>query len=206
MFENMTPEAIAAWKALAQKWAVPLRINSAYRSPAHNEKVGGAKHSQHTHGKAFDVDVSNLSQEERTRLIQEARAAGFQGIGVYNNALHFDVGPQRAWGPSYSRDSLPDWAKPALGFDPSIPQANTQPSTALAYGPEVQPEETPQGIWGKILEGLADPETNEQVAGLFQPQQPQLPAWLPRPQGQPIQPVSRDVASPYLQFFQSLRT
>src|SRR5690606_9510833 len=32
----------------------PIRINSAYRSPAHNKKIGGARNSQHLHGRALD--------------------------------------------------------------------------------------------------------------------------------------------------------
>lgn len=89
----------------------PLKINSAYRDPEHNAKVGGAKNSQHTHGNAFDVDVSGMSLQGREELIRKAREAGFKGIGVYDNSLHFDIGPERAWGPSYGRDSLPEWAQ-----------------------------------------------------------------------------------------------
>mgnify|MGYP000848976313 FL=1 len=112
--EGVTPGANAAFASLQTAWGKPLKVNSAYRSPEHNAKVGGAKNSQHTHGNAFDVDVSDLSEADRVDLITKARASGFKGIGVYDNALHFDVGPERAWGPDYHRGSLPAWASGAV--------------------------------------------------------------------------------------------
>lgn len=108
--DGLSPQALAAWEALNSTWGQPLTINSAYRDPGHNAKVGGAKRSQHMHGNAFDVDVSGLSTEDRLKLMEAAAAAGFKGFGVYNNALHFDVGAPRFWGPSYKRDSTPAWA------------------------------------------------------------------------------------------------
>lgn len=104
---GMTQNALAAYERLIDSWGNPLSVVSGYRSPEHNAKVGGAKNSQHTHGNAYDVDVSSLTPAQRQALARQARASGFQGIGIYNNSMHFDVGPRRAWGPSYSRDSLP---------------------------------------------------------------------------------------------------
>lgn len=106
--------ASTSFSALQASWGSPLKVNSAYRDPEHNAKVGGAKNSQHTHGNAFDIDVSGLSKEQRVDMIKKARAAGFRGVGVYDNSLHFDVGGDRAWGPSYHRDSLPAWAAEAV--------------------------------------------------------------------------------------------
>jgi len=124
LFANVSAPAMASFKALEDAIGYPLKVNSAFRDAAHNEAVGGAKGSQHVHGNAFDVDVSGLSIEQRQDLIRKARAAGFSGIGVYNNALHFDVGGDRAWGPSYHRDSLPEWAADAvvspIGGTPSM--------------------------------------------------------------------------------------
>ena len=105
---------MSAWGRLSSMWREPLKVNSAYRSPEHNAKVGGAKKSQHMHGNAFDVDVSHLSRKQRLDLIAKAKQAGFRGVGVYNNALHFDVGGERAWGSDYTRGSLPEWAQQAV--------------------------------------------------------------------------------------------
>lgn len=114
IFANQSAPAMASFKALEDALGFPLKVNSAYRDPEHNAKVGGAKHSQHTHGNAFDIDVSGMSIEQRQEVIRKAREAGFSGVGVYANALHFDVGGDRAWGPSYGRESLPEWAAEAV--------------------------------------------------------------------------------------------
>src|SRR5690625_2382359 len=39
----------------------PITINSGYRSPAHNRRVGGASNSQHLYGKAADIVVRGVS-------------------------------------------------------------------------------------------------------------------------------------------------
>lgn len=121
--DGVSPEAMAAYERFNELTG-GLPVNSAYRSPEHNARVGGAKNSQHTHGNAFDFDVSGKTEAERIALINHARAAGFRGVGVYDNALHFDVGSERAWGPSYSADSLPDWYRNAFagGAAPAAPQ------------------------------------------------------------------------------------
>ena len=139
-FNGMTPEALAAWERLTNEYGQPLNVLSAYRDPDRNAAVGGAKGSQHLHGNAFDVDVANLSEAERIALIQQARAAGFQGVGVYENSLHFDVGPERAWGPSYSRDSLPAWANAGLNGTATMPQPEQPQMNALAMYQQQEPE------------------------------------------------------------------
>lgn len=110
--EGLTPEASAAMEALRKGWAgSDFGIVSGYRDPEHNERVGGAKDSQHTHGNAYDVDTTGWSPEDKLALADAAWNAGFRGFGFYDNNMHFDVADPRAWGPSYSRDSIPDWAQ-----------------------------------------------------------------------------------------------
>jgi zinc D-Ala-D-Ala carboxypeptidase len=76
---------------------VPLIVTSGYRSPAHNERVGGAANSMHLRGQAFDISMNNLDPEW---FIREARRYGFSGIGTYprGNFVHIDTGPAREWG------------------------------------------------------------------------------------------------------------
>jgi hypothetical protein len=109
---GMSEAATAAYGKLVDAYGQPLAINSAYRDPEKNEEVGGAKGSQHTHGNAYDVDVSNMPHDERLALADLAWDSGFRGIGFYDNSMHFDVGDPRSWGPSHSRDSIPEWAQP----------------------------------------------------------------------------------------------
>lgn len=108
--ENLNQEIITGISELQQKWGRDLPIISAYRDPARNKRAGGARKSQHMHGNAVDIDVSDLNVQERGRLIELARQNGFTGIGVYPNSLHLDKGGKRAWGPSYHKESIPKWA------------------------------------------------------------------------------------------------
>ncbi len=43
----------------------PIRVNSGYRSPALNKRVGGAKHSYHLSGRAADITTGNLANNKR---------------------------------------------------------------------------------------------------------------------------------------------
>jgi hypothetical protein len=94
-----------------QGFVGPLEVISGYRSPSYNRRVGGAKKSQHTSGNAIDIDVRHLSIEQRQELIKNASALGYKGIGVYPNSIHLDMGSRRYWGPNYSGNSLPGWAR-----------------------------------------------------------------------------------------------
>ena len=109
--KGVSEAAAAAYGRLVDAYGQPLTINSAYRDPKKNEEVGGAKGSQHLHGNAYDIDVTGKTNEERVALANLAWDAGFRGMGFYDNSMHFDVGDPRGWGPSYSRDSIPDWAQ-----------------------------------------------------------------------------------------------
>lgn len=68
----------------------PLRINSAYRSPAYNRAISGAKYSQHTQGGALDLSGSPATLH---RILKEMRAEGLfrGGIGRYKTFTHVDV-------------------------------------------------------------------------------------------------------------------
>ena len=57
----------------------PILINSAYRTPEHNEAVGGPSFSRHIYGDAVDIDIDQ-TLSDANRLAQE----------VFNEAL--DVG------------------------------------------------------------------------------------------------------------------
>ena len=111
---RINPELAAKIQKIFADYGRSLPIHSGYRDPARNRKAGGAKNSAHMRQNAVDIDTSALSRQERLKLIQIASANGIGGIGVYKNNLHFDIEKKRAWGPSFSYASMPDWAKPAI--------------------------------------------------------------------------------------------
>lgn len=58
----------------------PVNINSGYRCPKHNEKVGGSTGSYHTYGQAADIAVSGIAPAE---VAKYAESIGVLGIGLY---------------------------------------------------------------------------------------------------------------------------
>ena len=111
---NVDPNVLTRFEQLQSAFGVALPLLSGYRDSEHNKAVGGADKSQHLDGRALDVDVSKLSEEDRVKLISMASSMGFTGIGVYANSIHLDTGPLRAWGPNYKASSVPAWAKDAI--------------------------------------------------------------------------------------------
>ena len=89
--------ALDKLQALRDALGKPLILTSAYRSPSHNKKVGGAKNSRHMQGDAFDVRMDNHDPHE---FEAAARKIGFTGFGYYPKSgfMHIDTGPARSWG------------------------------------------------------------------------------------------------------------
>ena len=79
----------------------PININSAYRSPSHNRKVGGVKNSQHVKGTAVDIVVKGLSTDQLAYKIDELISKGIMqqgGIGIYDTFVHYDIrGTKARW-------------------------------------------------------------------------------------------------------------
>ena len=65
----------------------PVTINSAYRSPSHNRKVGGSSNSYHVKGRAFDIVVKDISPSE---VAKYAQSIGIKGIIKYSWGVHVD--------------------------------------------------------------------------------------------------------------------
>lgn len=91
------PIAMKALDNLRHVLNKPLIINSAYRSPQWNKLVGGAKHSYHVKGLAFDIDTKEWTPNERMCLTHAAGVLGFHGLGMYDTFIHIDMGPHRRW-------------------------------------------------------------------------------------------------------------
>lgn len=77
----------------------PIRINSGYRSPRHNKRVGGSPNSQHLLGKAVDIVVKDLPPVQVAEILEELIAEGTipeGGIGIYPGFTHYDIRGTRA--------------------------------------------------------------------------------------------------------------
>lgn len=73
---------------------VPLTINSAYRTPEYNKKIGGSPNSQHMLGAAVDVSIRNINMKIES-IAKIAEEIGFTGIGLYDTFIHLDVRPNK---------------------------------------------------------------------------------------------------------------
>jgi hypothetical protein len=122
--KGLTGRAITLAKTLAENGFGDVRVRSGYRDPKHNERVKGAKRSQHIRGTAFDLDVSAMSEAEKARLLEVAIANGVKGIGIYpgGRTIHVDLRETTpvTWGPGADPyegvkvSQQPAWARPAL--------------------------------------------------------------------------------------------
>ena len=77
----------------------PITINSAYRCPDHNAKVGGSKTSQHLLGKAADITIQSLKPAEVYRIIEDLIDMGHMlqgGLGLYDTFVHYDIRKTKA--------------------------------------------------------------------------------------------------------------
>jgi len=124
--EDTSPRLKATLDALSTSLSdagVPeLRLTSGYRDPAHNQAVGGAKGSQHTHGNAVDIDLRGLTEDQKKATIKAVLAnPNVGGVGFYKNGtIHVDVrsGARAAWGGDYTASTFeadaPGWAVPMV--------------------------------------------------------------------------------------------
>ena len=80
---------------------VSITINSGYRSPAHNKKIGGVADSQHVKGKAADLTPKGMTPKQLynviIKLINEGKIYN-GGVGLYPTFVHYDIGGKgRRW-------------------------------------------------------------------------------------------------------------
>lgn len=76
----------------------PLTVLSAYRTEAHNRKIGGARFSQHVQGRALDLrppkgmTVTKFHQVI-IGLAKSDLGKTIRGVGLYSTFVHIDIRP-----------------------------------------------------------------------------------------------------------------
>jgi len=78
------------------KFDKPIHITSGFRTPAHNEAVGGVETSSHLKGLA--VDIACKKSTDRFDLINCLLDVGFSRIGVGNAFIHADIDQDKTQG------------------------------------------------------------------------------------------------------------
>ena len=77
----------------------PITVNSGYRCPDHNKKIGGSKRSQHMLGKAADITIQSLKPAEVFVIIEDLIDMGHMlqgGLGLYDTFVHYDIRKTKA--------------------------------------------------------------------------------------------------------------
>ena len=97
------PTALAFEELTKQAKGSAFTINSAYRTPAYNSGVGGARYSQHTQGRAIDVSKNGMG--DVNKFLELAARNGFVGFGMYPTFIHIDTSSGRTWN-SFTPDQM----------------------------------------------------------------------------------------------------
>jgi uncharacterized protein YcbK (DUF882 family) len=81
-------------QTLRDKLGKPVSISSGYRTPSYNASCGGMDNSEHTKGKAADIQVAGVAPIDLAyAVVKVAKDLGLlRGIGVYPTFVHVDVG------------------------------------------------------------------------------------------------------------------
>jgi len=143
--EKVVPAAVRAVNEV-QALYPKIEVISGYRGQGHRLYRPGSQHSQPGMGTAIDLDLSKLSDAEKTDVMERLRQRGARGIGNYGGAsVHADwrPGPIAAWGPDKSKESLPQTApwfrRVAInhqrGVAPIVSDQTTASSKAVAAAP-----------------------------------------------------------------------
>jgi uncharacterized protein YcbK (DUF882 family) len=78
---------------------VTITVNSGYRSPSYNKKIGGVSNSQHVIGKAADITAKGYTPAQVNARIEELIKSGDMlqgGLGSYSTFTHYDIRKTRA--------------------------------------------------------------------------------------------------------------
>lgn len=88
------PRLIAKLELLRSRINRPIIINSGYRSPNYNAKIGGAKNSQHKYGRAADIRVPGLTPKQVNQIAQETGFGYVEPSNLTPTWTHVDVTPR----------------------------------------------------------------------------------------------------------------
>jgi zinc D-Ala-D-Ala carboxypeptidase len=90
---NMKPEFLQRIDNARALAGIPFKINSGFRTKAHNAQVKGVKDSSHCYGYAADIHCIDL--RKRLIMVKALLSAGFTRIGISDGFIHCDCDPTK---------------------------------------------------------------------------------------------------------------
>lgn len=87
-------------QALRDHIGEAITINSGFRTPTYNRRVGGATNSMHLQAKAGDLVTRSHTPKQLHAIIEKLIKEGKMqngGLGLYRSFVHYDIGPVRRW-------------------------------------------------------------------------------------------------------------
>jgi len=91
--KGISEKLFVVLNAIREKIGKPVIVNSGYRCPTHNRRIGGSSNSQHMHGTAADIRWADMDIDEAAKIAEEC---GADGIGKYATFIHVDVRGNKA--------------------------------------------------------------------------------------------------------------
>nr|QJB21316.1 MAG: hypothetical protein [Microvirus sp.] len=86
-------ELLSVLEEIRNHFNAPVIINSGYRTPSWNSKVGGSPNSYHCKGMAADIVVKGHNSKEVAEYADSIMEKG--GVIRYTNFTHIDVREER---------------------------------------------------------------------------------------------------------------
>lgn len=95
---QLSPDTLAAAKRLRQLQDYTITSTTGGVRGVGTGHSSGSMHYPHnnpqgTGGRAIDIRINNMSVEQRRQLLENARKAGFNRLGISGDHLHADMGP-----------------------------------------------------------------------------------------------------------------
>jgi hypothetical protein len=93
---HMNQQTMVKLDAARARAGIPFRINSGFRTAAHNASVGGVPGSSHTKGYAVDISLNGFSQRQQLGVIAALVESGFSRLGIsWGRFIHADDDPDK---------------------------------------------------------------------------------------------------------------
>lgn len=91
----IAPKLVEVLQQIRTHFGKAVTINSAYRTPPYNKKVGGVTTSQHTYGTAADIKIAGVTPKQLYDYVDKL-LGNTGGVGLYKTFVHVDVREKKA--------------------------------------------------------------------------------------------------------------